>query len=62
MKKMLIALLVAPLLVGCATGSGQAPMSGGSKKETLSHNSVKGLYLFKVESNQITVYNGKVSL
>jgi len=50
------------LLSGCATGSGQAPMSGDSKKETLSHNSVKGLYIFKYESNTITVNNGKVSL
>jgi len=59
-------LLLPLLLSGCAMDGATAPMTH-SKEETLSNNSVKGMYLFKIESNtnNITVNSrgdGKVSL
>jgi len=67
MKKTIFASIAAIFAFGgCATDGGVSPMTH-SKEETLSNNSVKGMYLFKIESNtnNITVTargDGKVSL
>jgi len=61
MKYMTIG-LIAALLSGCTSSTNPEVMKPGSKKETLSRNSVKGMYLLKIESNTITIKNGSVSL
>jgi len=59
--------LLLPLLFGgCAMDGGVSPMTH-SKEETLSNNSIKGMYLFKFEMNTNTITvtskgDGKVSL
>jgi len=69
MKKLTLyaTLALGLFLTGCATDGGVSPMGAGAKEETLSNNSIKGMYLFKIESNtnNITVNSrgdGKVSL
>jgi len=64
--KYLALIAIALAITGCASDGGVSPMTH-SKEETLSNNSVKGMYLFKIEMNTNTITvtskgDGKVSL
>ena len=50
MKKVMIALMLSFIFVGCASG-GPNSLGSHGKDSTLSENKIEGLYLFKVETN-----------
>ena len=52
MKKLILIVLTASLLVGCSSGTGGTSVGPHGTESTLSDNKLEGLYLFKIETNQ----------
>ncbi len=51
----IVILLLPLLLIGCASGTGVTTIGTHGKDSTLSNNTLKGFYLFKIENQMNTI-------